>query len=145
MILCFPFRLFSTAFVLLFLPLSFGSLVFVFVFIPRKLHSLFSDCSRQPAFVFLNVLSSCISLRALLVFCFTMTIFPCIDRVLQLGHLIWLFSWIPLRSWWSSLPVIQSQLQMRARPRHHATHHLSSHCSLGSSSGRHPAPLISNL
>ena len=73
----FPLILFSTVFILLFLPLYFGNLVFVSIFISRKLHFLFSDCSWQPTFVFISVLSSCISLRTLFMFCFTMApVFP---------------------------------------------------------------------
>lgn len=73
----FPLILFSTVFILLFLPLSFGNLVFVSIFISRKLRFLFSDCSWQPTFVFISVLSSCISQRTLFMFCFTMApVFP---------------------------------------------------------------------
>ena len=73
----FPLILFSTVFILLFLPLYFGNLVFVSIFISRKLHFLFSDCSWQPTFVYIGVLSSCISLRTLFMFCFTTApVFP---------------------------------------------------------------------
>lgn len=91
------------------IPASFfGNLVFVSIFISRKSYAfLFSDCFWQPTFVFISVLSSCISRRTLFMFCFTMApVFPTSAASLQLGHLGWSFSCVPWRADYLYVPVV---------------------------------------
>ena len=142
----FPLILFSTVFILLFLPLYFGNLVFVSIFISRKLHFLFSDCSWQPTFVFISVLSSCISLRTLFMFCFTTApVFP--TSAAFCSWAIWAdhsaaflgradYFYVPV-----VLPVVLHSVSSCSGKPDSATAlptALYSRCSLWRSSGRHP-------
>lgn len=113
--------------------LYFGNLV-VFIFILRKLFFFVFRLPLTAHFCFFHVLSSCISLRALFMFCFTMPpIFSCINCILQLGHLIWLISWIPLR------------IQFSLHPRASVVHSISSCGSDLDSGTRLPTTLMSRV